>query len=418
LLFIRAQADCQSFLRPSSFLQKFSLGPRRHLLCASSHDEPCALGALYAKLDFPKKQATLCGADIFVFDCRSGRAMKTLWNTSEGRTSRSDRVDILVTRSELTVDFCYSEEAGAPQDADTAPVVARIVMNPHTAKRLAETLARAIERHERIFGSIDEKAMAGGKLLRSLIDDLAVPHGYEYSFKMCEGLILSDRFLVTMDKASLGKNYRKRVIELCGKLRAPSLYLEAIESSIAEARILHFGFESSEKGGMHKIYLEFPLPSLSEPTLVHTSYKWDPLHPERRAIGTYMRHPVNSYDDTAERVRNLLAECHKPGAFEIADELLRFAMPGLKENFHYLEVTEDGNPRKSFDVNFYGASLTMDDIRVLLLRMAARYSLSIEEFEARLKTVEKMRFGHITGGIDREGRDFFTFHFGVQARRR
>ncbi|MGA2832473.1 MAG: DUF3467 domain-containing protein [Terracidiphilus sp.] len=344
--------------------------------------------------------------------------MRTLWNTSEGRTSRSDRVDILVTRPELTVDFCYSEEAGAPQDADTAPVVARIVMNPYTAKRVAEALKRAIERHERIFGLIDEEAMAGGKLLRSLIDDLAVPHGYEYSFKMCEGLILADRFLVTMDKASLGKDYRKRVIELCVKLRAPSLYLEAIERSIAEARILHFGFESSEKGGMHKVYLEFPLPSLSEPILAHTSYKWDPLHPERRAIGTYMRHPVPSYDDTADRVRNLLAECHKPGAFEIADELLRFAMPRLKENFHYMEVTEDGNPRKSFDVNFYGASLTMNDIRELLLRMAARYSLSIEEFEARLKTIEKMRFGHLTGGIDREGRDFFTFHFGVQSRRR
>lgn len=88
--------------------------------------------------------------------------MRTLWNTSEGRTSHSDRVNILVTRSELTVDFCNSEEAGAPQDADTAPVVARIVMNPHTAKRVAETLAKAIGQHERNFGSIDEEAMAGG----------------------------------------------------------------------------------------------------------------------------------------------------------------------------------------------------------------------------------------------------------------
>ena len=42
----------------------------------------------------------------------------------------------------------------------------------------------------------------------------------------------------------------------------------------------------------------------------------------------------------------------------------------------------------------------------------------VREFEARLKTIEKMRFGHLTGGIDREGRDFFTFHFGVQSRRR
>jgi hypothetical protein len=343
--------------------------------------------------------------------------MKTLWNTSEGRTSRSDRVDILATQSELTVDFCYSEEAGAAQGADEAPVVARIVMNPHMAKRMAEALTRAVGRHERIFGSIDEEALAGGKLLRSIIDDLAVPHGYEYSFKMCEGLILADRFLITMDKAALGKDYRKRVIDLCTKLRAPSSFVEAIERSITEARILPFGFESSEQGGMHKVYLEFPLPSLTEPTLVHTSYKWDPVHPERRAIGTYMRHPLLSYEDTAERVRNMLAECRKPGAFEIADEFLRLAMPRLKENFHYLEVTEEGNPRKSFDVNFYSAFLTVGDVHPMLLRIAERYSLSIGEFEARLKPIEKMRFGHLTGGIDREGRDFFTIHFGVQPRR-
>jgi hypothetical protein len=42
----------------------------------------------------------------------------------------------------------------------------------------------------------------------------------------------------------------------------------------------------------------------------------------------------------------------------------------------------------------------------------------MEDFSARLDSIAKTRFGHLTGGIDREGRDFFTVHFGVQARRR
>lgn len=344
--------------------------------------------------------------------------MKTVWNTSGGRTSRSDRVDILVTQPEVTVDFCSSEEAGATSDANSAAVVARIVMNPHMAKRLAEALARAIGKHESIFGSIDEEALAGGKLLLSLIRDLGVPHGYEYSFKMCEGLVLPNRFLITMDKAALGAEYQRRVIELCTKLRAPASFLEAIDRSISEARMLHFGFEASEKGGMHKVYLEFPLSSLTEPTLLHRSYKWDPIHPEKHVVGKYVRYPLLSYEETSERLRDLLSECRKPGAFETADEFLRLAMPRLEGSFHYLEVTEEGTPRKSFDVNLYSASLTMGDIRPLLLRMAERYALNIEEFRARLGSIEKTRFGHLTGGIDREGKDFFTIHFGVEPRRR
>ena len=95
--------------------------------------------------------------------------MKTVWNTSGGRTSRSDRVDIMVTRPEVTLDFCFSGETGDAPEADSAPVVARVVMNPHMAKRLAGTLAEALGKHERVYGSIDEEALAGGKLLLGLV---------------------------------------------------------------------------------------------------------------------------------------------------------------------------------------------------------------------------------------------------------
>ncbi|MFZ1085411.1 MAG: DUF3467 domain-containing protein [Terracidiphilus sp.] len=342
--------------------------------------------------------------------------MKTVWKTSEGRTSRSDGVNILATRPEVTLDFCYSEETGEAPDANPAPIVARIVMNPHMAKRLAEALSEVVVKHERIYGSIDEEALAGGKLLLSLVRDLGVPHGFEYSFKMGEGSLLANRFLITMGKASLGKDYQRRMIELCTKLRAPAPFLEEINASISEAYMVHFGFEASEKGGMHKVYLEYPLSVLTEPVLVHKSYKWDPLRPERRAVGRYVRQPLLTYEETAERVRDLLAECRKPGAFELADEFLRLAMPRLKKSFHYLEVTEEGTPRNSFDVNLYSASLTMGALRPLLLRMAERYAIDIEDFSARLDTIARKRFGHLTGGIDRDGRDFFTIHFGVKPR--
>jgi hypothetical protein len=340
--------------------------------------------------------------------------MKTVWNPSGGRTCRADRVDVLVTRPEITLEFCDSGETGGISNAEPAPIVARIVVNPHMVKRLARVLAETVQKNEDVRERFDDEEMVGGKLLHDLVRGLGVPHGYEYSFKMCEELLLANRFLITLNKKMLGEDYRRKVIELCKKLRAPASFLEAMDASIAKARLLHFGFEASEKGGMHKVYLEFPLPTLTEPTLVHTSYKWDPLHAKRHAVGTYVRYPLLSYDDTAERIQGLLAGCQRAGAFEIVDYFLRLAMPRLKESFHYMEVTEEGNPRNSFDVNFYSAFLTMGDIRPLLLRVAERYSLASKEFSARLDSVAKSRFGHLTGGIDREGRDFFTFHFGVE----
>ena len=59
----------------------------------------------------------------------------------------------------------------------------------------------------------------------------------------------------------------------------------------------------------------------------------------------------------------------------------------------------------------------MGDIRPLLLPLAGRYRLSVEDFGARLDAIATRRFGHLTGGVDREGRDFFTIHFGVEPRR-
>jgi hypothetical protein len=199
--------------------------------------------------------------------------MKTVWNTSEGRTCRADRVDVLVNRPEITLEFCDSGETGDISNAEPAPIVARIVVNPHMVKRLARVLAETVRKNEDVRERFDDEEMVGGKLLHDLVRGLGVPHGYEYSFKMCEEFLLANRFLITLNKTTLGEDYRRKVIELCKKLRAPASFLEAIDASIAKARILHFGFEASEKGGMHKVYLEFPLPTLTEPTLVHTSYK-------------------------------------------------------------------------------------------------------------------------------------------------
>ena len=67
-------------------------------------------------------------------------------------------------------------------------------------------------------------------------------------------------------------------------------------------------------------------------------------------------------------------------------------------------------------MNLYDAALTLGSIEPLLMRMGEHYGLPREQFAAFIDGVRAKRLGHLTGGIDREGRDFFTVHFGVEER--
>ena len=84
------------------------------------------------------------------------------------------------------------------------------------------------------------------------------------------------------------------------------------------------------------------------------------------------------------------------------------------ENILYLEVTEEDNPRRSFDVNVYRADMRMQLFYPLFLEMCGHYDISVEEFQAVFKPSRDKTLGHISGGIDREGNDFFTVYYGME----
>jgi hypothetical protein len=46
--------------------------------------------------------------------------------------------------------------------------------------------------------------------------------------------------------------------------------------------------------------------------------------------------------------------------------------------------------------------------------MGRHYSIPPEQFSALYEGVRDKTFGHIAGGIDREGRDFVTVYYGVE----
>ena len=61
------------------------------------------------------------------------------------------------------------------------------------------------------------------RLLWQLVGGLEIPFVHERSFRVCQGAILPNRFLLSISKDKLGANPHKRIAELCGAGNAPGV---------------------------------------------------------------------------------------------------------------------------------------------------------------------------------------------------
>ena len=80
----------------------------------------------------------------------------------------------------------------------------------------------------------------------------------------------------------------------------------------------------------------------------------------------------------------------------------------------YLEVSEEDNPRRSFDINVYRAGLQVGELYPILLKAWQHYSIPAERWHDLYGRVASKAFGHLSGGIDRGGKDFLTVYYGVE----
>jgi hypothetical protein len=114
-----------------------------------------------------------------------------------------------------------------------------------------------------------------------------------------------------------------------------------------------------------------------------------------------------------ERLSNSFYRHHDRNPFKLVKGILDLASNKVgRDKFLYLEVNEENNPRSSFDINMYGANLRLEELYPFFLEMCRHYSIPDEQFHCLYDPVRSRTFGHITGGMDRKGRDFLTVYFG------
>jgi tryptophan halogenase len=341
-----------------------------------------------------------------------------------------------------------------PQPTESGEVTVqlrnRIVLRPVAAKLLGTLLQNTLAEYEARHGAIDTgfHALPGSRqlaptvtskplplndlpekaaLLLDLVKGLGVDFDVERSCKIMEGAVLPNRVLLGFPKAALPPQGHVRLPILCKRLGMPAEYADAFQRDFATADIIHFGFEEGPAGSVYKAYAEFAAPTAEALAgapegagshLLYLGYKWNPADSSQRAISRYTSHPLLTAEAIDARMARLLGEVQPGGALEICRTMLDVALSRADpRQLLFVEVTEDGNPRASFDLNLYPADLRLAELYPVLLAICRRYALPLDVLLRFYGGVKDQIFGHVSAGIDREGRDFLTVYFGGRAPR-
>ncbi len=334
------------------------------------------------------------------------------------------------------------EDAG-PAD----PVDKRIILSPFAAKRLVFLLDAAVGDHEAQYGPMTEEprkkpgsepvpeeagrrgileTVQGEKARRLIrvVEGLGIHYAFEQSFKMLDGALLGNRFLAGFNKSSIQQGLEEKLTALCRGIDMPESRLREFLRGLPEANIILFGYEEGEGRSVYKAYLEFGRAleqvqrnpgSGSAPILIHRGFKWDAENSARHTTALYKCHPSWPVETILRRVADVFYGDGPGTTLEIVRGIVDLASRRMRpEEFLYLEVEEEGNPRLSYDINLYHANLLLGELYPFLLAMCRRYAIPVEVFHRLYEPVKSRIFGHVSGGIDRHGRDFLTVYYGVK----
>lgn len=242
--------------------------------------------------------------------------------------------------------------------------------------------------------------------------------GFEKSFKMSEKTLLANRFLLGVSKREVPQN---SLFVICERLGMQDDHLSALMDNLLNVDIVHFGFEENANGCVYKVYLEYCAKhsreqacqqNVGDPVLLHLAFKWNPLTDSAGSIAKYIYHPGLSVAKIFARLTALYSGADDRFSLAMAQDLINAASARVSaNNLMYIEVSEQGNPRWSFDINLYEANLYLAEVEDLLFGMSKHYAIPDGQFKLLYNTIKANRLGHLSGGIDREGRDFFTVYY-------
>lgn len=340
------------------------------------------------------------------------------WDETESHTLRPGSCAVSATREEISLVFDPPDPLQQTEQQPPVSPPERVVLSPFTAKKLAVLLEETISRFDLHGGAESPDALI------QLVKSLGVGCKVERSVKIIPGKILSNRLLLGISKKNIPEDANAQILDLCGRMGIPENFRRDLGTHIAGANFIHFGYEEEEGICLNKVYLEFLDKVRAEigndqgngiPRLLYKAFKWDVSGRGTQAVTDYTLHPWLPASEMISRAASTLNAASDRDAMDILDGIVGLAAERISpHDLLYLEVTEEGNSRKSFDLNMYRRGLQVAELYPLLGKIARRLGISYKDFHNAYERIKFRKLGHVAGGKDRYGREFFTLYYGVE----
>jgi tryptophan 7-halogenase len=264
--------------------------------------------------------------------------------------------------------------------------------------------------------------MAVADLIR-LVETLRAPYGLERSVKITRGTLADDRCLISLGRAAFGSAPADRLAQIGGSLGMPEIFVRALASSLEGADVVHLGYEAAAGRDIYKIYCEYAASVRramaahgGDPVLVHLAYKWTPQRADNAAVTRYTWVPCRSRGELETKLADLVPADEAPRAsrctLALVSRIAAFADSG---ELLLMEVEEPGNPRRSCDLNVYDAALRVGEVADLIDAVTADFAVPPARTHAVFGHAAGRMLGHLSAGVGRDGQEFVTFYFGVEA---
>lgn len=267
--------------------------------------------------------------------------------------------------------------------------------------------------------------MTAGERLHAITRDFDAPYGCERSIKLRHEGLSTNRFLLTIARDDLGRDAVARVLDACRQLEMPDVFLAGVSEQLPAANVIHFGFEEEQEGrAFYKVYLErqqafapMDVTAPADPFVLHHAFKWNVSDRAERVVTRYECHPRIARQAMLQRIAAVYAGHQQRTPWHLLCELVTAAARRIPDDqIMYLDVSEDGTERRSFDVNVYRAGFAVRSVAPFFDRLAAHFQLHADAVRVAFADALTLQLGHLAGGVDRRGRDFFTIYFGVEGR--
>lgn len=363
----------------------------------------------------------------------------------------ANAAEIAATPDAINLRFGVAQARQAGEGESRGQLLCTVALSPSDAKRFAIDLRSVLREHELKWGAQEPTSPfpAGGPAPASgrdrppapvhppaqtpadlekilalfrLLGELDTRVDFEQSFKLVPGHLFGNRFLLGINRRETEGRLDRRIALVCERIGMPQDLLDAFSRTLSEANHVYFGVEKDDRTLMLKAYLECRdriekdiggAPATGRSFPLFTGFKWDSAAPERHAVSHYAWYPALPVAEMVERLR--MTAGTRVELFDIARGIVeRASEKASPEELQYLEVTEAGNPRQSFDLNIYKSGLRLEQLLSSLLKALQHFAIPASRFEPLYQNIKAEPFGHLAGGVDRGGRDFMTVYYGAR----